>query len=561
MPITLSWLVNVALWQSWRQDWQNVWKEVNENCSGTLDMGLCSSRPDCFPHWDGYLLQCRAAEAVNCSMSKRDEKKLLMFASLGLVNNALKRGFRELVLRLPDVSWSVTNPELGAAIKGHSQDQDDCKIDMSKAELSWRGLHEPNLYKGLKAVVLWDACFLKQSFWNAAHPDFGRYANYIKMTESLSGRHRQTLPRTAPNLARGDAAGVGSWSGLEEGYCEDFTPWLTEELGFDPDRVHRISLFDRLSSTNLTRMIFDIQKSREEAPNEALLARVQAEMRRVRAEIDAQLEDKQTEASRLMALLEQADVIALNGGNPDFLKHVDRASSNRRLGRMRFFPRVPTPSRAVPPAVAFRSHPRRVLRPYPVAFRSLPRCILRPTPVTSRAVHVRQVRAHGADGAVDGCVEDPRRAGAPRLSGAQRRVDGRWARYLPHERAEPVAARVPAARHGRAAPGPRARRRLHDPSALRLLRVGRRRRALDADGGAAWLRKRQRGARAERGGAAVHRGAVQDDRRNVDAGTLAAFEEAAPAAHAWLRKSAARRERASDVNACEFASGVRDGSG
>ena len=121
--------------------WYSAWKPREENCAGILDMGLCSGRPDCFPHWDGYMLTCRVAEAVNCSMHPtRDDHKLLLFASLGLVNNALKRGFRELVLRLPDVSWSIADPELGAAIKGASLSMDDCKADVSKAELAWRGV-------------------------------------------------------------------------------------------------------------------------------------------------------------------------------------------------------------------------------------------------------------------------------------------------------------------------------------------------------------------------------------------------------------------------------------
>ena len=294
-------------------------------------MDACAARADCFPHWDGYRLICREAEPVNCSLdATKDEKKLMLFASQGLVNNALKRGLRDLVMRLPNRSWSTEDEEIGAMIKQTAQSRDDCVQSTDRAELSWRGVNEPDLYRGLTAVVLWDACYLKESFWNAAHPDFGRYSNYIKMTETMAGPHRRTMPRTSPRLARGDTTGSGSaattntgnWSGLEEGYCEDFTPWLTEELGFEPERVHRISLFDRLSSANLTRFVFAIQKSKEDAPNPERINLVQREISRLRAEIGEQLEDPRSEASRLLDLLQTADVVALNGGNPDFLKFV-----------------------------------------------------------------------------------------------------------------------------------------------------------------------------------------------------------------------------------------------
>jgi len=83
-----------------------------------------------------------------------------------------------------------------------------------------------------------------------------------------------------------------------------------------------VSLFDRLASTNLTRLVFEIQKSDEEKPSAARLALVRQEVARVRSEIGGQLQDAQSEASRLRDLLGSADVIALNGGNPDFLKFV-----------------------------------------------------------------------------------------------------------------------------------------------------------------------------------------------------------------------------------------------
>ena len=65
-----------------------------------------------------------------------------------MVNNALKRGFRELVLRLPDEAWPSS--EHGAHAKATA-------LVHSGEELAWRGVREPSLYRGLTAIVLWDA--------------------------------------------------------------------------------------------------------------------------------------------------------------------------------------------------------------------------------------------------------------------------------------------------------------------------------------------------------------------------------------------------------------------
>lgn len=245
--------------------------------------------------------------------ASKDGQKLMMFASQGLINNGLKRGFRELVLRLPETSWP--SADIGRQAKALSQMH-------SGEDLSWTGIREPNLYKGLTAVVLWDPCYLKASFWNAAHDNFGRYDNYIKMTETLAGAKRDVLPRTDPKLAR-DSGKVWGWDGLEDGYCEDFTPWLTDELGFEPELVHRISIFDRLASLNLTKIAFRVQKTTMDDRDQLLADVINQEIVAAKAEIDRQLsQEDRSEAGDLRRLFEEASVICLNGGNPDFLKFV-----------------------------------------------------------------------------------------------------------------------------------------------------------------------------------------------------------------------------------------------
>ena len=57
-------------------------------------------------------------------------------------------------------------------------------------------------------------------------------------------------------------------------------------------------------------------------PDAARLVAVHEEIARTKRRIEEQLADPSSEASGLMALIARADVIALNGGNPDFLKFV-----------------------------------------------------------------------------------------------------------------------------------------------------------------------------------------------------------------------------------------------
>merc|ERR1711920_947769 len=82
--------------------------------------------------------------------------------------------FRDLVLQLPDSAWDVD----GAAKKKAAQDQDISVI-------AARNFTEPDLYSGLTVVVLEDPCFLKDSFWNEANPDFNRSIGINYMTTRM----------------------------------------------------------------------------------------------------------------------------------------------------------------------------------------------------------------------------------------------------------------------------------------------------------------------------------------------------------------------------------------
>lgn len=184
--------------------------------------------------------------------------------------------------------------------------------------LAWRGLREPHLYKGLTAMVIWDPCFLKESMWNSAHSSFSKAATFIKLTETSAGELKYSEPKTSPKTARGHVISnwtrsdevssrlrsTEGWKGLEPGSCEDFSKFLTLDLGFEPERVHRVSLFDRLASPKLKDLVFHIQKSGNEDVLDELAELVTTEVQQAQHDIEQQLDDPTSEASRLMALLE-----------------------------------------------------------------------------------------------------------------------------------------------------------------------------------------------------------------------------------------------------------------
>ena len=87
---------------------------------------------------------------------------------------------------------------------------------------------------------------------------------------------------------------------------ERLSPCTLAELGFEAEHVHRISLFDRLASDDLIRMVFTIQKSQDEVPDPALLLLVHHEIDRVRTEIAHELSNPSSRASDLVRLIEKA---------------------------------------------------------------------------------------------------------------------------------------------------------------------------------------------------------------------------------------------------------------
>eukprot|EP00401_Gymnodinium_catenatum_P042052 CAMPEP_0117606558 /NCGR_PEP_ID=MMETSP0784-20121206/79773_1 /TAXON_ID=39447 /ORGANISM="" /LENGTH=435 /DNA_ID=CAMNT_0005409641 /DNA_START=21 /DNA_END=1329 /DNA_ORIENTATION=+ len=234
-------------------------------------------------------------DAVNCSMGFESSSSLLLLTSSGFGSWAnysfvpepkLIRAFRELVLRLPDAAWDGD----GAAIKQKA-------VGRGMTSLDVMGLREPDLYEGLNVVVIEDACFLKNSFWNEADKDFD-------IPGDVGINYLTTNMKTSVELVRQFFD-----EGLDSGWCANHSskePGSFVSLGFERHRIHHISLWDQLADTELKEAVFQV---------------------RVGAEAPAWVHDAKANrggaaAVALAQLLRSADVLVVNGGSVDFIKYV-----------------------------------------------------------------------------------------------------------------------------------------------------------------------------------------------------------------------------------------------
>jgi len=192
--------------------------------------------------------------------------------------------FRDLVLQLPDSAWDAD----GAAKKGMAQKQDISRI-------AARNFTEPGLYSGLTVVVLDDACLLKESFWNELDPDFD---------QSNGINYQTTRMRTPVDLVRPFFG-----KGLDDGWCVNYSsksPGYLGSLGFDSDRIHQVSLFDQLASNAFKEAVLNLSVQGL-APNSSAMSK---------------MEVTRKDAAAMLNLLGTADIMIVNGGDPDFAKFV-----------------------------------------------------------------------------------------------------------------------------------------------------------------------------------------------------------------------------------------------
>mmetsp|Transcript_51326 Transcript_51326/g.164332 ORF Transcript_51326/g.164332 Transcript_51326/m.164332 type:complete len:400 (+) Transcript_51326:1154-2353(+) len=227
-------------------------------------------------------------EGVDCGLDAATDAGLLLLTSNGLGNDNLRHAFRQLVLELPDDAWAAS----GASRKAAARARDLSAL----ANASWA---EPDLYQGLDVLVLEDACFLKRSMWDESDPNFNN-------SHRGGINHATAGFTTDPGLFQ---PFFGASAPLDRGWCVD---WAQKAwgglggLGFETARMRHLSLFDRLAPEDLKRTVLQLQT--EGGPSTP-------EVRQVADPDSAAF----AEAS---AALRSADIVVLNGGNPDFLDFV-----------------------------------------------------------------------------------------------------------------------------------------------------------------------------------------------------------------------------------------------
>lgn len=257
---------------------------VREDCSSIEDLNECVLRNDCFPHYNrdsnaSIRSSCVEAEQLPCLMNEtEDAQKKMLFLSDGLSNTDLKHALRQLILQLPSESWIGRD---GAAVKAEAQHR-------SVKDLAAKKFFEPQLYMGLKVLVIKDACFFKQ---------FDRE----------------------------------SWP------CEDFKPVL-EELGFESERVISQSIFDHVPEDASPEMKAEHtqlknQISLLESSKEIVISNIYDQLMHYQQKYfsgsDAPYKDLFPD------LLFNTSLVTVNGGNADFVtfaltKFVPRLSDDIR---------------------------------------------------------------------------------------------------------------------------------------------------------------------------------------------------------------------------------------
>jgi len=234
--------------------------ENTTSCAGIADLDKCAEA-SCFPHYVGTppLNACIDAEPVDCKLAEGNATNTLaLLVSDGFSNNDLKHAFRQLVLQLPSAAWD------GGSGDGQRQEA----LARNVADLAANNFSEPALYKGLTALLISDACYLKRF-------------------------EKDPWP------------------------CESFKSTFLD-LGFEATKVSEVDLFEVVVA-NL---------DHTEAQT---YANIQGDFRKLlnSSSTDDNFPDisglksyvaQQGAWQPLVELFESVDVIAVSGGSPDFLK-------------------------------------------------------------------------------------------------------------------------------------------------------------------------------------------------------------------------------------------------
>jgi len=201
-------------------------------------------------------------ETPNCRLVLSGKKPLVALASSGLEDPDAKEAFRSLVRALP------------------TKDYADGK---------------QNLFAGLKVLILDDAAFLSDSFWNPLNADF---ANPDALTYVKSGM--LTSPEDVSEFTDG-------YSGLDPGWITDVecagSCGGVGDFGFDIGAFARVSAFDICATMEQKKALFQLQ------------------VRGVLPQVDMTVAGSDC-IKQFRAMLEEASILIASSGNPDLLGFV-----------------------------------------------------------------------------------------------------------------------------------------------------------------------------------------------------------------------------------------------
>eukprot|EP00931_Biecheleriopsis_adriatica_P050539 TRINITY_DN29268_c0_g2_i1.p1 TRINITY_DN29268_c0_g2~~TRINITY_DN29268_c0_g2_i1.p1 ORF type:complete len:484 (+),score=106.88 TRINITY_DN29268_c0_g2_i1:89-1540(+) len=219
---------------------------------------------------------------------------MLLLTSNGVSNSELQHALRELVLKLPGSSWANGD---GAARKERAR-----KRDLNT--LASSNFYEPDLYSGLDVLVLEDSCLPKDSFWNPANPSFN---------DSTLINHQKVGTQKSRSLVEPFFG-----KGLDGGSCSDWSSTKSGglgPLGFEEERFHHFSFFDSMLPDEDFVRFLELQTSRWSLGQAA-----RKDFKRLFQGLQA--DASSAAAADFVELAEKADLLILNGGNPDLSAYI-----------------------------------------------------------------------------------------------------------------------------------------------------------------------------------------------------------------------------------------------
>lgn len=265
----------------------------------------------------GYIVTCGAnkvlrgpsakgAVPVDCGIDDKGGHRLALLTSSGF-------GTWDENTFVPSASMVAALRSLVLQLPASKRTQKDIQLASAKTDPSL-DFFEPELYGKLNVVVVDDPCFLKDSFWRDADPS----GTGVGLNYRLANVTKTTPQEIAPYAGR-----------LDGGWCANFKsdkPGYLPSFGFSADRIRHVNIFDTLASREFKEDVFRMVATGKPIS---------------RSKNSTQATATEPEVEELKGLFDAADLVVVNGGNPDFAAFVlgifandivDRAISRVRTG-------------------------------------------------------------------------------------------------------------------------------------------------------------------------------------------------------------------------------------